>query len=175
MKPRTKLEKRVTGLSSKLSAVTEVQKEWAKEHIFTHEAYRCKDELWCSECGGTWIDTSNSELGTTLLSDTTECPYCHHKLDVKISRKRKVEEDELASFILSEIKKKGECVYFHYGVGWGNNWPHCWAKNTGSDAKDRHQISELAHDNVIRAFIDKGYSVEYRSEIAAGRYVIIRG
>jgi hypothetical protein len=85
------------------------------------------------------------------------------------------EEDELASFILSEIKKKGECVYFHYGVGWGNNWPHCWAKNTGSDAKDRHQISELAHDNVIRAFIDKGYSVEYRSEIAAGRYVIIRG
>lgn len=108
MKPRTKLEKRVTGLSGKLSAVTEVQKEWAKEHIFTHEAYRCKDELWCSECGGTWIDTS-------------------------------------------------------------------WAKNTGSDAKDRHQISELAHDNVIRAFIDKGYSVEYRSEIAAGRYVIIRG
>lgn len=50
MKPRTKLEKRVTGLSSKLSTVTEVQKEWAKEHIFTHEAYRCKDELWCSEC-----------------------------------------------------------------------------------------------------------------------------
>lgn len=92
MKPRTKLEKRVTGLSGKLSTVTEVQKEWAKEHIFTHEAYRCKDELWCSECGGTWIDTSNSELGATLLGDTTECPYCHHKLDVKVSRKRKVEE-----------------------------------------------------------------------------------
>lgn len=95
MKPRTKLEKRVTGLSSKLSTVTEVQKEWAKEHIFTHEAYRCKDELWCSECGGTWIDTSNSELGATLLGDTTECPYCHHKLDVKVSRKRKVEEKKV--------------------------------------------------------------------------------
>ena len=40
---------------------------------------------------------------------------------------------------------------------------------------EEDQISELAHDNVIRAFIDKGYSVEYRSEIAAGRYVIIRG
>lgn len=74
-------------------------KEWAKEHIFTHEAYRCKDELWCSECGGTWIDTSNSELGTTLLSDTTECPYCHHKLDVKISRKRKVEEEKYMSIL----------------------------------------------------------------------------
>lgn len=99
MKPRTKLEKRVTGLSGKLSAVTEVQKEWAKEHIFTHEAYRCKDELWCSECGGTWIDTSNSELRTTLLGDTTECPYCHHKLDVKVSRKRKVEEEKYISIL----------------------------------------------------------------------------
>lgn len=99
MKPRTKLEKRVTELSGKLSAVTEVQKEWAKEHIFTHEAYRCKDELWCSECGGTWIDTSNSELGTTLLGDTTECPYCHHKLDVKVSRKRKVEEEKYMSIL----------------------------------------------------------------------------
>lgn len=98
-----------------------------------------------------------------MLTDRTE------------SNRRKSEEDALASFILSEIKEKGECVYFHYGVGWGNNWPHCWAKNTGSDAKDRHQISELAHDNVIRAFIDKGYSVKYRSEISAGRYVIIRG
>lgn len=96
-------------------------------------------------------------------------------IEIPKSNRRKSEEDALASFILSEIKEKGECVYFHYGVGWGNNWPHCWAKNTGSDAKDRHQISELAHDNVIRAFIDKGYSVEYRSEIAAGRYVIIRG
>ena len=95
-------------------------------------------------------------------------------IEIPKSNRRKSEEDALASFILSEIKEKGECVYFHYGVGWGNNWPHCWAKNTGSDAKDRHQISELAHDNVIRAFIDKGYSVEYRSEIAAGRYVIIR-
>lgn len=99
MKPRTKLEKRVTGLSGKLSAVTEVQKEWAKEHIFIHEAYRCKDELWCSECGGTWIDTSNSELRTTLLGDTTECPYCHHKLDVKVSRKRKVEEEKYMSIL----------------------------------------------------------------------------
>lgn len=74
-------------------------KEWAKEHIFTHEAYRCKDELWCSECGGTWIDTSNSELGTTLFSDTTECPYCHHKLDAKVSRKRKVEEEKYMSIL----------------------------------------------------------------------------
>ena len=56
-------------------------------------------------------------------------------IEIPKSNRRKSEEDALASFILSEIKEKGECVYFHYGVGWGNNWPHCWAKNTGSDAK----------------------------------------
>lgn len=49
-------------------------------------------------------------------------------IEIPKSNRRKSEEDALASFILSEIKEKGECVYFHYGVGWGNNWPHCWAK-----------------------------------------------
>ena len=71
MKPRTKLEKRVTGLSGKLSAVTEVQKEWAKEHIFTHEAYRCKDcLLYTSFCTisvwdadkGVWVN--KQDVGT---------------------------------------------------------------------------------------------------------------
>lgn len=33
----------------------------------------------------------------------------------------------------------------------------------------------LLTDEEIKCFIEKGYSVEYRSEIAAGRYVIIRG
>ena len=96
-------------------------------------------------------------------------------IEIPESNRRKSEEDALAAFILSELKEKGECVYFHYGVGWGNNWPHSWAKNTGSDARNRHPISELAHDNVIRASITKGYSIEYRNEIAAGRYVISRG
>lgn len=40
----------------------------------------------------------------------------------------KTEEDALDPFILSEIKEKGECVYFHYGVGWGNNWPQLLGK-----------------------------------------------
>lgn len=93
MKPKTKLQKQVTELSSKLSAITETQQNWAKEHLFSHEAYKCKDELWCSECGGTWIDTSNSELGVTILGDETECPYCHHKLKVKVSRKKKQTEE----------------------------------------------------------------------------------
>lgn len=49
-------------------------------------------------------------------------------IEIPESNRRKSEEDALAAFILSELKEKGECVYFHYGVGWGNNWPHSWAK-----------------------------------------------
>lgn len=40
-------------------------------------------------------------------------------IEIPKSNRRKSEEDALASFSLSEIKEKGECVYFHYGVGWG--------------------------------------------------------
>lgn len=100
MKPRTKLEKLVAGLSEKLPAITKAQEEWAKEHVFDHVAYKCKDELWCSECGKMWVDTSNSELGATVLGDKTECPYCHHQLDVKVSRKQKGHEEAYMSILL---------------------------------------------------------------------------
>lgn len=99
MKPRTNLEKLVAGLSEKLPAITKGQKDWAKEHLFDHLAYKCKNELWCSECGKMWIDTSNSELGTTVLGDKTECPYCHHRLDVKVSRKQKSREEAYMSIL----------------------------------------------------------------------------
>ena len=46
-----------------------------------------------------WIDTSNSELGTTVLGDKTECPYCHHQLDVKVSRKQKNREEAYMSIL----------------------------------------------------------------------------
>ena len=94
MKPRTRLEKLVAGLSEKLPAITKAQEEWAKEHVFDHVAYKCKNELWCSECGEIWVDTGNSKLG-----DKTECPYCHHQLDVKVSRKQKNHEEAYMSIL----------------------------------------------------------------------------
>lgn len=102
MKPRTKLQKTVSELSNKLSEITNAHKRWATEHLFAHEAYKCKNELWCSDCGGTWIDTSNSELGAIILGDSTECPYCHHKLKVKVSRKKK-STDEVYMSILQVV------------------------------------------------------------------------
>ena len=92
MKPRNKREREVAELSSTLPPISEKQEEWAKAHVFSHEAYKCKDELWCSHCAHTWIDTSNSELSVEVLGDTTVCPYCGSKLTVKVSRKRKADE-----------------------------------------------------------------------------------
>lgn len=93
MKPRTKLQKEVAEQSAELGEISDFPKAWAQEHLFAHTAYRCKDEFWCSECGKIWINTGNSELSTILLGDTTECPYCHHKLDVTVSRKSQNREE----------------------------------------------------------------------------------
>ena len=83
MKPRTKREKLVVELSSKLPEITEAQIRWGKKHCFPHNAYRCKDEMWCSECGKMWVDTTGQKDGYI------RCPYCGEKLEVKVSRKTK--------------------------------------------------------------------------------------
>ena len=83
MKPRTKREKLVVELSSKLPAITEAQVRWGKKHCFPHIAYRCKDEMWCSDCGKIWVDTTGQKDGIVY------CPYCGEKLEVKVSRKKK--------------------------------------------------------------------------------------
>ena len=70
MKPRTRLEKLVAGLSEKLPAITKAQEEWAKEHVFDHVAYKCKNELWCSECGEIWVKAM--ERAKKLESSTEE-------------------------------------------------------------------------------------------------------
>lgn len=83
MRPRTKRERLVAELSSKLPAITEAQIRWGKKHCFPHNAYRCKDEMWCSECGRLWVDTTGQKKGYI------RCPYCGERLEVKVSRKTK--------------------------------------------------------------------------------------
>lgn len=84
MKPRNKLQRLVAELSSKLPALTDVQSKWAQEHCFPHLGYKCKNEVWCSDCGKMWVVTEDLKDGKS-----TQCPYCHHKLEVKVSRKQK--------------------------------------------------------------------------------------
>lgn len=81
MRPRTKRERLVAELSSKLPEITEAQIRWGKKHCFPHNAYRCKDEMWCSECGKMWVDVTGQKEGYI------KCPYCGERLEVKVSRK----------------------------------------------------------------------------------------
>ena len=111
MKPRTKLEKLVTELSEKLPDITKEQVNWAKEHLFGHLAYKCKDELWCSECGKMWVNTSKDKLGEKI-----ECPHCHHLLDVKVSRKQKIHKEAYMSI----LQVKGGFQVIRHILCWKN-------------------------------------------------------
>ena len=107
MKPRTKREREVVELSSMLPPIKEAT-EWAKHNIFVHEAYRCKDELYCSDCGQTWIDTSRSELSDIVLDNKTICPYCHSELAIKVSSRKK--NDETIYMTMAQVIGKYQVI-----------------------------------------------------------------
>lgn len=107
MRPRTKRERLVAELSSKLPAITEAQVRWGKKHCFPHVAYRCKDEMWCGDCGRMWVDTTGQKDGIVY------CPYCGEKLEVKVSRKKK---DNFESYLTIATISKDFQVLRHFFI-----------------------------------------------------------
>ena len=107
MKPRTKRERLVVELSSKLPAITEAQERWGKMHCFKHYAFRCKDEMWCSDCGKMWVDTIGQKEGAVY------CPYCGEKLEVKVSRKKK---DNIESYLTIVTTLKEFQILRHFFI-----------------------------------------------------------
>lgn len=107
MKPRTKRERLVVELSSKLPDITETQKRWGKKHCFKHYAFRCKDEMWCSDCGKMWVDTEGQKEGAVY------CPYCGEKLEVKVSRKTK---DNIESYLTIVTTLKDFQILRHFFI-----------------------------------------------------------
>ena len=160
MKPKSKLQRRVVELSGKLPAITKGQEDWAKEHLFDHLAYKCKDELWCSECGRTWVDTSNSELGTIVLGDKTECPYCHHRLDVKVSRRQKSHEEAYMSI----LQVKGGFQVIRHILCWKNarkatsliGQPACYPVNYDFTEMVQEWISEDGKRTIVARPMNMG-------------------
>ena len=98
MKPRTKLERLVAELSSKLPAVSEAQIRWGKKHCFPHNAYKCKDEMWCSDCGRLWVDITAQKEGYI------RCPYCGERLKIMSSRKKKMRQYEYMTIVTAVDK-----------------------------------------------------------------------
>lgn len=107
MKPRTKRERLVVELSSKLPNITDAQMRWGKKNCFKHYAFRCKDEMWCGDCGKMWVDTSRQKDGDI------RCPYCGEKLEVKVSRKKK---DNAESYLTIVTTSKDYQVLRHFYI-----------------------------------------------------------
>lgn len=79
----------MADLSNKLPALTDAQSKWAQEHCFPHHGYKCKDEVWCSDCGKMWVITDET---LACNNGYIKCPYCGSRLKIKVSRKQKDDE-----------------------------------------------------------------------------------
>lgn len=110
MRPRSAKERLVAGLSAKLTAITDKQKQWAIDTCFEKVGYYTKGEVWCSHCGMVH-DKTSSELGISLVGDETTCPHCGTRLTLKNSRKRKITESWYFT-ILTTCKGFQVCRHF---------------------------------------------------------------
>ena len=96
MKPRTKREVEVLGLSSKLKPMTQAQEAYYIRHCFEHNAIKRKKsdtEYICLECGKVFEADADAK--------TVVCPNCHQKLDVKVSRRKNLLRDMQSFQILA--------------------------------------------------------------------------
>lgn len=84
MKPKTKLQKQVVRLSSKLPALSDYQTSWAIKKCFEMEGFYRAKKIWCTECGEVF-EAKESDLSYSLLG--VNCPCCGKHLKVKGSRK----------------------------------------------------------------------------------------
>jgi len=96
MKPKTKIQKQVAELSSKLPAITDKQRQWAMEHCFEKTGYLRKKSIWCTECGHTW-EPDDGPLVNQLCGTT--CPHCGKLLKIENSRKRKDDTNQYYTII----------------------------------------------------------------------------
>lgn len=108
MKPKTKLQKQVDALRTKLPEITEKQRQWAIDHCFEHRGYLRKNTVWCTECGHTW---QPSEGHLILVLTDLCCPHCGTKLKVTSSRKQKENINEYYTVITTS---RGFQVLRHY-------------------------------------------------------------
>ncbi|MBD0822618.1 PcfJ domain-containing protein [Aestuariibaculum marinum] len=119
MKPRTKLQKEVFGLSKRLPELTLKQKEWAYQVCTNHLGYATKTRVICMDCG----ETFSPEL---VVRKRAVCPHCKTKLKVEDTKMRthtQVEYMALAevvgeyqvirNFELYAHHKKGKKVRYH--------------------------------------------------------------
>lgn len=95
MKPRTKLQKQIVELSSKLPALTNNHKSWAIKNAIDHIGLRLKKgTITCTHCGKVFADTMKFEDGEIDI-----CPKCYTELKVETSTRKSDRKSEYFSII----------------------------------------------------------------------------
>lgn len=100
MEPKTKLQKQVVRLSSKLPALSDNQSAWAIKKCFEMEGFHRAKKIWCTECGEVF-EAKGSDLSYSLLG--ADCPCCGKHLKVQGSRKRVYSPQSMYFTIITTI------------------------------------------------------------------------
>jgi hypothetical protein len=112
MKPRTKFQKHVVGLQSRIKPITEKQKTWGFEYCFKPHGFYTKHKSGCLECGHSWKQDGKALL--TILSEKCDCPSCGKTLKMKPSRSR-VSGDAAYYSIITTFQGFQVVRQFHLG------------------------------------------------------------
>jgi len=90
MIPKTELQRKITGLSSKLPVISSKQVTWFRENCFDDLAVRSRNTLFCLECGHFWKDTAS--MISAIVGCT--CPQCSKDLKMCNAYKRGYKSSE---------------------------------------------------------------------------------
>lgn len=84
MKPRTKKQQMFVDMASQLPPLTDIQRDYPKEHIFEKVGYYWKTtgKVWCQHCGHIYHQ-DHSILAVSLELDEETCPHCGAHLKLK--------------------------------------------------------------------------------------------
>ncbi len=104
MKPKTKEQKRVMELFNTLPPISEKASDWLQKQRFSTEGKRCKGEIWCQNCGGTFASDAK---------DKVECPHCGTQLKLKASRAQHCSNKYYYTIVTTH---KGYQVCRHFSV-----------------------------------------------------------
>lgn len=91
MKPKTKLQKRVSELMGFCMGITNKQYDFAKNEVFQPVGFRTKNGVTCMECGVYFDDKSNQSK--------MKCSNCGKEISVKLSRRRTYRDSGFISIV----------------------------------------------------------------------------
>lgn len=123
MKPRTKLQLRITKLSEDLPRIKNEQQEWAFDKCLPHLGFANKSSAFCLDCGKTFsLELINRKKAI--------CPHCGKQLKIEFTRKtiyktvnyfaitHVVEEYQVAEYfeLKAEYKKGKPVKHFLHAI-----------------------------------------------------------